>query len=79
LVAGVATAAIIRGGPLWDIPSSAGAALGAITIISALFIVLYLAAVILLHGGLAPLRQLTGLLREFAPSRKSSTPAAEAV
>jgi PST family polysaccharide transporter len=79
LVAGAATAAIIRGWPPLDTPSSAGAALGAITIISALFIVLYLAAVILLHGGLAPLRQLTGLLRELAPLRKSSTSAAEAV
>jgi O-antigen/teichoic acid export membrane protein len=76
LVSGIATAAIIRGGPLWNSPSGTGAALGA-TIISALFIALYLAAVILLHRGLAPLRQLVGLLSELAPSRKVSTAAAE--
>ncbi|QNI33494.1 lipopolysaccharide biosynthesis protein [Alloacidobacterium dinghuense] len=76
LVAGLITAAIIRGTPVWGTPSGTGAALEAIVIISALFVTLYLGAVILLHWGLAPLRQLTSLLRELTPLSK---PAAEAV
>jgi PST family polysaccharide transporter len=73
LVAGIATAAIIRGTPFWVSPSSAGAALAATVIVSMLFVTLYLFIVILFHGGLAPLRQLGSLLGELAPSRKAST------
>jgi len=76
IIAGLATAAMIRGSVLWGTPSETGAALGAICIISALFLTLYLGMVILLHRGLAPLRQLTSLLRELAPS---SRPVAETV
>jgi PST family polysaccharide transporter len=79
LLAGLATAAIIRGKPLWDTPSDTSAALGAIVIISALFLALYLAMVILFYRGLAPLRQLASLLGELAPSRKATRPAPEAV
>jgi PST family polysaccharide transporter len=79
LVAGLATAAIIRGTPFWYTPSSASAALGAIIIISTVFVTLYLGTTIVLHRGLAPLRQLASLLRELAPSRKDTRPAAEAV
>jgi PST family polysaccharide transporter len=79
LVAGLATAAIIRGTPFSDIPSSTSAALRAIIVISMLFLALYLGTVILFHGGLAPLRRLVGLLRELAPSRKVTRTAAEAV
>lgn len=79
LVAGLAAAAIIRGTPLWIAPSGTSVALEAIVIISMLFFTLYLGAVILLHGGLAPLRQLASLLRELAPSREAQQPAAEAV
>jgi O-antigen/teichoic acid export membrane protein len=79
LVAGLATAAIIRGTPFWGTPVGAEAALGAIFIISALFVTLYLGMVILLHWGCAPLRQLASLLREVAPSRGATIPAAELV
>jgi O-antigen/teichoic acid export membrane protein len=77
LVAGLVTAAIIRGTPFWGMPSSTSAALGITIIVSILFIALYLIMVILLYRGLAPLRQLAGLLGELAPSRKDSTPAVE--
>jgi PST family polysaccharide transporter len=70
LVAGIATAVIVRGTPFWVSPSSAGIALAATVIVSISFVVLYLVIVILFHGGLAPLRQLGSLLGELAPSRK---------
>lgn len=72
LAAGLATAAIIRGSPFWGAPSGTNAALGAIIIISALFVTLYLGVVILLHRGCAPLRQLVSLLLELAPASRSS-------
>jgi PST family polysaccharide transporter len=77
--AALATFAIIRGTALWEVPSRASAALGVITIISILFIALYLGAVILLHRGLAPLRQLGTLLRELAPMRGVASSLAEPV
>lgn len=77
MTAGISTAAIIRDGPLWGTPSSSYAALGAIIIVSALFIALYLLAVIILHGGMAPLRQLGRLVRESVPSQKARKPAAD--
>ena len=79
LLAGLATAAIIRGTPIPASPAGAAAALEAIIIISALFVTLYLGAVTLLHGGFAPIRQLTSLLRELAPARRATRPAAELV
>jgi PST family polysaccharide transporter len=79
LVVGIATAAIIRGTPFWVIPSGTIATLRAIIVISMLFLTLYLSTVILFHWGLAPLRQLTSLLRELAPSRKATGPVTEAV
>jgi O-antigen/teichoic acid export membrane protein len=77
LVAGLGTAAIIRRTPFWGTPPGANVALWATIIISALFVILYLSVVILLHWGCAPLRQLVGLLRELAPSRRAATPAVE--
>lgn len=79
LVAGLATAAVIRGTTFSDIPSSTSAALGATVIVSMLFLTLYLGIVILLHGGMAPLRQLASLLRELTPSRKAAAAAAETI
>jgi O-antigen/teichoic acid export membrane protein len=79
LVAGLATVAFIRGTQFWGTPPGAYAALGALIIISALFVTLYLGAVILLHWGCAPLRQFASLLREVAPSRRVTSPAAELV
>ncbi len=79
LMAGVATAAIIRSTSLWNTATSTRAAIGATITISILFFTLYLASVILFHWGLAPLRQLTGLLRELAPSRNTPEPTAQGV
>jgi PST family polysaccharide transporter len=80
LVAGLGTAVIIRGMSFWGTPASSPVALAAITIISAVFVALYLGIVILLHWGFAPLRQVAGLVRELAPSRtRTATPAAELV
>jgi O-antigen/teichoic acid export membrane protein len=79
LVAGLGTAAIIRGTPFWGPSPSACAALWAIIIITALFVTLYLGAVILLHWGCAPLRQFASLLREVAPWRRITRPAVEPV
>jgi PST family polysaccharide transporter len=77
LAAGLATAAIMRGTRFWGTHSGTGPALGATALISILFVTLYLGAVILFHWGLAPLRQLTSLLRELAPAEKDARPAAE--
>jgi PST family polysaccharide transporter len=70
LAAGLTTAAIIQATPFSGTHSGTGTALQAIVIISILFVALYLGAVILFHWGLAPLRQLTSLLRELTPARK---------
>jgi len=79
LLAGLATAAIIRGTPISASPAGAGAALEAVIIISALFITLYLGAVTVLHGGFAPIRQLTSLLHELSPTGRATRPVAELV
>jgi polysaccharide transporter, PST family len=59
------------------LPSSIGApsvvaAVVRIAVISVMFGVLYLGAVVLLHGGFAPLVQLSKLVREMVPRGKSS-------
>jgi PST family polysaccharide transporter len=79
LVAGLATAAIIRGMLISATPVGAGAALEATIVISAMFVTLYLGTVILLHRGLTPLYQLAGLLGELVPSRKAMKHALGAV
>jgi O-antigen/teichoic acid export membrane protein len=79
LIAALATTAILRTTLLWGTPTSSQAALGMVVTISALFVTLYLGAVILLHGGCAPIRQLVGLVRELAPLRDATRPAAELV
>jgi PST family polysaccharide transporter len=71
LTAGLISAAIVRRTMLWGTPSSSGGAFVSICVISLLFGVLYLAAVILYHWGIAPLQQFAGLLRELIPSRKA--------
>jgi hypothetical protein len=73
LAAGLATAAIIRGTRFLAPSPSTSSALAAMIVISSLFLALYLAAVILLHWGLAPLRQFATLMRELAPSRNATT------
>jgi O-antigen/teichoic acid export membrane protein len=79
VVAGLATAAIFRGTPFWETPSGTSAALRAIIVISSLFVTLYLGTIILLHRGLAPLRQLATLLRELAPARTATRAPGEPV
>jgi O-antigen/teichoic acid export membrane protein len=79
LVAGLATAASIRGKLITTPPAGSAAALEAIIITSALFVTLYLGTVILLHRGLAPVHQLATLLRELAPPREATAPATETV
>jgi O-antigen/teichoic acid export membrane protein len=79
LVAALAAAAIIRGTPFWYTPSSTSSALWAIIVISTMFGTLYLGTTIVLHWGLAPLRQLASLLRELTPARKNMIPTAEVV
>lgn len=75
LLAGLATAAIIRGTPISAVPTGAGAALEATIVISMLFVTLYLGTVILLHWGFAPLRQFASLFRDLAPGGRSTGPA----
>ncbi len=79
LASGSVTAAILRFTPFGNTASSAGAALEAIVCVSTLFALLYLSMVIVLHGGLAPLRQVASLLRELSPSRRFARPTAKAV
>lgn len=79
LLACFGTAAIFRGTAVWAPPTAAGSALEASIIISSTFVILYLSAVILLHMGLAPLRQVATVLRDLAPRRTATSPAAEPV
>ena len=79
LLAGLATAAIIRGKPFMGTPLVASAALLAIFVISAVFATFYLSLVVLLHRGFGPLRQFASLLREVAPSRGNPRRAVELV
>jgi len=79
LAAGLTTAALLRSTPVWHSYSGAGPALEATVVISALFIALYLGAVILFHWGIGPLRQLASLLRELAPAPKDTTPSVQAL
>ena len=57
--------------PLFAAPG-AGPALARIVIVSLVFLILYLCSVVLLYGGLLPLRELAGLWRAMAPPRQSS-------
>jgi PST family polysaccharide transporter len=72
LLAGLATAGIVRGFALQSTSATAGPMLERIIVVSAVFLTLYLGAVTVLHRGCAPLRQLVSLLREFAPASRSS-------
>jgi hypothetical protein len=73
LMAGWVTAIAVRRLAFSAVPASAGVALEQIIVISVVFSMLYLGAVILLHRGCSPLRQLGRLLLELAPV--SRTPA----
>lgn len=74
LLAGVACFLIV-GRISWLV--AAGGSLGALARIvstSLVFTGLYILAIIVLHRGLAPLHQLTGILKEMAPWRKFTKP-----
>ncbi len=79
LLAALATVALFRGTSIWASPLGPGAALEAGIIISSAFVAFYLGAVVLLHWGFAPFRQLASLLRELAPRRTVASPVAESV
>lgn len=79
LLASFVTVAVFRGTPIWAFPEGPGAALEAALIISSSFALLYLGAVVLLHWSFAPFRALGSLLRELAPKRIATSPAAELV
>jgi len=79
LLAGFATAAIFRGTTFLALPVGRGSALEDAVIISSVLAALYLGTAVLLHRGFGPLRQFASLLRELAPARKSTRPAAETV
>ena len=72
LLAGAACAAILPQMPnLMALQGPRGSALR-IVVASGVFLVLYLGAVIFLYGGLAPVHQVTGLLRDMLPWSKHS-------
>jgi O-antigen/teichoic acid export membrane protein len=65
LLAGLASATIFRGALNLGVPNTEGGALAGILAVSVLFAVLYLGAVIALHGGCAPLTLFARLMEEM--------------
>ncbi len=78
-LAGGATAALLGETPAFFAGPGAVGALIRIPVVSAVFGVLYLGAVILLHRGYAPLSQLSALLREMIPRAPIAKPSAAGV
>src|SRR5262249_3595149 len=67
LLAGAACFVIVRGIQLWfAIPGTSGALIR-IVVTSSLFSARYLGAVVLLHGGLEPLRKVARLVGDLIP------------
>jgi len=73
-LAGCASALIILGIPSLALASGSMGAIGRIVVFSALFGALYLGAVILLHRGCDPIRDVVALLREMVPWGRLSRP-----
>ena len=73
-LAGCGSAVIIRGIPSLALASGSMGAIGRIVVFSALFGALYLGAVILLHRGCDPIRDVVALLREMVPWGRLSRP-----
>jgi O-antigen/teichoic acid export membrane protein/glycosyltransferase involved in cell wall biosynthesis len=72
LLAGVATSLVIRNiGVLAD-AQGAGGAVARLVAISLLLTIMYLGAVVIFHGGFAPLEQMAGLLGEMVQRGRSS-------
>lgn len=73
LIAGCASFIAARALPGFIGLLGAWEALARIATISSLFLILYVAAVVQIHGGLDPVRRLVRLVRDMLASRKSST------
>ena len=69
LLAGCACAAILQRFPFFVPPQNSVLIATRIAVISALFVSLYLGAVIMLHRGCGPLYQVAGLFRDMLPGR----------
>lgn len=67
-VAGIATVFVVQALPSYVAVSGLEGSLIRIVVICPLFVTLYLAGVMLLHGGWAPISQFAALLREMLPS-----------
>jgi len=76
VVAGWVISVAVGNSAFSAMPAGAEDALARLVVISILFGALYLCAVILLHRSLAPIRDLTRLLRELAPFRRRAEPLA---
>lgn len=74
-LAGGLCALMIHQMPSLTLAAGGLGALLRIVVTSLLFGAMYFGAIVLLHGGIAPLRQLVSLLREMDPRRKSVPPA----
>ncbi len=72
LSAGIAAFLILRVAPSFTAAPGALWALLRLSIVTLLFLFLYLGGVVLLHRGFAPLRQVTGLLREMTAQDEGS-------
>jgi PST family polysaccharide transporter len=77
LVAGVLTYLLVHAGPFSTGVESAGTALLRVVTIFAVLTFLYLSAVVVLHGGFAPLLQMAALVREMMPLGKPASAGAE--
>ncbi len=77
LLAGGASAALMRGLPFLASVPGTGAALARIVTISFVFLALYLSSIYLLHGCLAPFHLVTRVLREMAPAGRLTAPSAD--
>jgi PST family polysaccharide transporter len=75
LIAGIAAAPVLARVPTLVGAPGAGGALERIATASCLFGVLYLAAVVAMHGGWEPLHQITRILADVVPWKKSPPPA----
>jgi PST family polysaccharide transporter len=74
LLAACASAAIVRAIPSWSTASGAMGALVRILELSVLFLILYVASVVLLHGGTEPIYRLLRLLPDLVPWKRGPNP-----
>ncbi len=70
VAAGIGTALIVRFTPYYGALVGAEGAFFRMVAVSLIFLGLYVGGVIVLHGGLGPLRETAGLIHDFLPERK---------